>query len=89
MSLMSFIPFLLWGYFLHCGVKKSKGNNKRKPHNVALVRTSVRPNFVSEEVLCNYWLEFNETLWESSILRGDAHIAGLFRSDPLTQSYGP
>jgi hypothetical protein len=36
MSLISFIPFLLWGYFLHCGVKK----NKRKPHNVALVRMS-------------------------------------------------
>jgi hypothetical protein len=44
---------------------------------------------VSGVVLCNYWLEFNETLWESSISRGDAHIVGLFLSDPLTQSYGP
>jgi hypothetical protein len=49
----------------------------------------VRPNFVSRVVLCNYWLEFNETLWESSISRGDAHIVGLFWSDTLTQSYGP
>jgi hypothetical protein len=49
---------------------------------------------VSGLVLCNYWLEFNETLWESSISRGDisrgdAHIVNLLQSDPLTQSYGP
>jgi hypothetical protein len=42
---------------------------------------------VSGVVLCNYWLEFNETLWESSISREDAHIVGLFQSDPLTQSF--
>jgi hypothetical protein len=52
-------------------------------------RPSVRPNFVSGLVLCNYWLEFNETLWESSISRGDGHIVALFRSDFLTQSYDP
>jgi hypothetical protein len=40
-------------------------------------------------VLCNNWLEFKETLWESSISRGDAHTVGLFRSDTLTQSYVP
>jgi hypothetical protein len=50
---------------------------------------SVPPNFVSRVVLCNYGLELNETLWESSISRGDAHIDGLFWSDTLTQSYGP
>jgi hypothetical protein len=53
-------------------------------YSFGVVRPSVRPNFVSGVVLCNYWLEFNETLLESSILRGDAHIVGLFRSDPLT-----
>jgi hypothetical protein len=44
---------------------------------------------VSALLLCNYWLEFNETLWEPSITTGDAHIFALFRSDTLTQSYGP
>jgi hypothetical protein len=44
---------------------------------------------ISALVLCNYWLEFNQTLWESSIPRGGAHIVALFRSDTLTQSYGP
>jgi hypothetical protein len=34
---------------------------------------------VSALLFCNYWLEFNETLWESSIPRGDAHIVALFR----------
>jgi hypothetical protein len=53
------------------------------------VRPFVRPNFVSGLFLCNYWLEFNKTLWESSISRGDAHIVCLFQSDTLTQSYGP
>jgi hypothetical protein len=53
------------------------------------VRPSVcHPNFVSRLVLCNYWLKFNETLWESSISRGDAHIIALFQSNLLTQSYG-
>jgi hypothetical protein len=37
--------------------------------------------------LCNYWLKFNETLWEPSIPKGDAHIVALFRPDTLTQSY--
>jgi hypothetical protein len=40
-------------------------------------------------LLSNYWLKLNETLWEPSIPTGDAHIVSLFRSDPLTQSYGP
>jgi glycerol-3-phosphate cytidylyltransferase-like family protein len=53
------------------------------------VLPSVRPNFVSALLLCNYWLEFNEPSWESSISRGDEHIVGLLQSDPLTQSYGP
>jgi glycerol-3-phosphate cytidylyltransferase-like family protein len=44
---------------------------------------------VSMLLLSNYWLKFNETLWEPSIPTGDAHIVGLFRSDPLTQSNGP
>jgi hypothetical protein len=50
---------------------------------------SVRPIFISALVLCNYWLEFKETLWEPSIPKGNAHIIALFRSDPLSQSYGP
>jgi glycerol-3-phosphate cytidylyltransferase-like family protein len=40
-------------------------------------------------LLCNYWLEFKETLWEPSIATGDVHIVSLFRSDTLAQSYGP
>jgi hypothetical protein len=44
---------------------------------------------VSTLLLCNYWLEFNKALWESSIVRGDAHIGGLFRSDSSTQNYCP
>jgi hypothetical protein len=50
---------------------------------------SVGPNFVSALVLCNYWLEFSKTLLEPSIPRGDAHVIALFRSDTLTQKYGP
>jgi hypothetical protein len=53
------------------------------------VRRSVRPKFVSALDLFNYWPKFKETLWELSILRGDAHIVGLFQSDFLAQSYGP
>jgi hypothetical protein len=41
-----------------------------------------RAIIVSALFLCNYWLEFNETLSEQSIPRGDAHIIALFRSDP-------
>jgi hypothetical protein len=59
---------------------------------MALDRTII----VSALLLCNYLLEFNETLWEgsisrweSSISRGDAHIIGLFRSDPLTRELWP
>jgi hypothetical protein len=33
--------------------------------------------------------EFNKTLWEPSMPKGDAHIVALFSSDTLTQSYGP
>jgi hypothetical protein len=48
-----------------------------------------RVKIVSALLLCNYWLEFNNTLWEPSIPRGDAHIVALFRSVNLTQSYSP
>jgi hypothetical protein len=44
---------------------------------------------VSALLLCKDWLEFNETLWEPSKRRGDAHIVALFRPDTLTQSHGP
>jgi hypothetical protein len=44
---------------------------------------------VSTLLFCNYWLEFNKTLLQPLIPRGDAHIVGLFLSDTLTQSYGP
>jgi hypothetical protein len=55
-----------------------------------VVRPSVIPNFVSALVLCNYWLEFNETfIWEPSMPSEDVHTVALFRSDPSTQSYGP
>jgi hypothetical protein len=47
---------------------------------------SVRPNFVYGLVLYNYWMEFNETLWESSISRADAHTVSLYQPDPFTQS---
>jgi hypothetical protein len=47
-----------------------------------------RAKIISALLLCNYWLEFNETFWEPSIPRGDAHIVTLFWSDTLTQSYG-
>jgi hypothetical protein len=50
---------------------------------------SVRQKFVSALFLCNCKLDFNDTLWEPSIPRGDAHFVVLFRSDFLTQSYGP
>jgi hypothetical protein len=33
-----------------------------------------RVKIVSTLLLCYYWLEFKETLWEPSIQRGDAHI---------------
>jgi hypothetical protein len=36
-----------------------------------------RAIIVSVLFLCNYWQEFNETLWEPSILRGDALILAL------------
>jgi hypothetical protein len=48
-----------------------------------------RAIIVSVLLLCNYWLEFNETLWEPSIPRGDVQIVALFQSDTLAQSYGP
>jgi hypothetical protein len=43
-----------------------------------------RVKIVSVLLLCNYWLEFNETLWEPSIPREDAHIIALLGSDTLT-----
>jgi glycerol-3-phosphate cytidylyltransferase-like family protein len=54
-----------------------------------VMQYAYRAIIVSVLLLCNYWLEFNNTSWESSISREDAHIIGLFQSDPLTQSYGP
>jgi hypothetical protein len=54
-----------------------------------VMQYAYRTIFVSALLFCNYWLEFNETLWEPSIPRGDAHIVALSRSDILTQSYGP
>jgi hypothetical protein len=56
---------------------------------VLSVLLSVRPNFVSGLVLCNYWLEFQQNFMEIINIKRDAHIVSLFRSDPLTQSYGP
>jgi hypothetical protein len=35
-----------------------------------------RAKIVSALLLCNYWLEFNETLWEPLKPRGDAHNVG-------------
>jgi hypothetical protein len=40
-----------------------------------------RTIIVSALLLCNYWLEFNKTLWEPSIPKGDVHIIALFLSD--------
>jgi hypothetical protein len=54
-----------------------------------IMQYAYRAIMVSVLFLCNYWLEFNETLWEPSIPRVDAHIIALFRSDTLTLSYGP
>jgi hypothetical protein len=51
-----------------------------------------RAKIVSALLLCNYWLEFNKTLWELLIPRGDVHIVALlklFRRDPSLQSDGP
>jgi hypothetical protein len=48
-----------------------------------------RKKIVSALLLCNYWLEFNKTLWEPSIPSEDAHFIALMGSDILTQSYGP
>ena len=39
--------------------------------------------------LSNRFHECNETSWEASLSRGDAHIAGMFRFDDFSQSYGP
>jgi hypothetical protein len=48
-----------------------------------VMQYAYRTIIISPLLPCNYWLEINETLWESSISRGDAHIASLFRSDTL------
>jgi hypothetical protein len=48
-----------------------------------------RGRIISMLFLCNYWQEFNRTLWEPSIPRGDGHILALLLSDPSSQSYGP
>lgn len=34
-----------------------------------------------DEFLVNHGSEFNKTLWEASLLRGDAHIITPFQSD--------
>ena len=46
-----------------------------------------RVKFVSGLFLENHWLDFNKTLWEASLPRGDAHIACVTRFHNLTQSY--
>jgi hypothetical protein len=38
-----------------------------------------REIIMSALFLCNYCLEFNESLWETSIPIGDAQIVALFR----------
>jgi hypothetical protein len=43
-----------------------------------VMQYAYRKIFVFALLLCNYWLEFNETLLEPSIPRGDAHIVALF-----------
>jgi hypothetical protein len=53
-----------------------------------VMQYAYKAKLVSVLLLCNYWLEFNETIWEPSISSGDAHIVALFRSDIITQSYG-
>jgi hypothetical protein len=46
------------------------------------VHPSARPSeFRFQTSSLNNWLEFNETLLESSISRGDAQIVGFFWSD--------
>jgi hypothetical protein len=42
-----------------------------------------RKIFVSALLLCNYWLEFNETMGTFNI-RGDGHIVAMLGSDILT-----
>ena len=46
-----------------------------------------RVKFVSGLFLENHWLDFNKTLWEASLPRGDTHIAGFAWFHNLTQSY--
>ena len=42
----------------------------------------VRPSeIVSGLSLENYWLHFNDSLWEAPLLRGDAHVVGVTRFD--------
>jgi glycerol-3-phosphate cytidylyltransferase-like family protein len=68
---------------------KPKGDE----HNVALFQSDTltqsygswlvmqyayRAKIVSALLLCNYWLEFNYTLWDPSIPRENAHIVTFF-----------
>jgi hypothetical protein len=53
-----------------------------------VVCPSVCTNFVTALFLCNFWLEFNKTLWEISI-PWVVHIVDFFEWDPSRQSYGP
>jgi hypothetical protein len=53
------------------------------------MQSAYRAIIVSAPLLCNYRLEFNETLWESSISREYALMADFFRTDTLTQTYDP
>ena len=39
--------------------------------------------------LSNFCLEFNESLWEASITRGNVHIISMFWFDDFSQSYCP
>ena len=50
-----------------------------------ILRYSV--SFMSAQILGNYWLYFNETSWEPSVSRVDAHITGMLWSDDFSESY--
>jgi hypothetical protein len=52
-----------------------------------VMQNAYRGIIISVLFLYNHWHKFNETVSEPSILRGDAHIVTLFRSDLSTKSY--
>jgi hypothetical protein len=63
----------------HCLVGVRHLNSELRP--LISYADAYRKIFVFALLLCNYWLEFNETLLEPSIPRGDRHIVALFGSD--------